>query len=299
MQYFLEIISMELWVIYSLISCLAVWLFGFFQKIESESKSVNTNGFIIYAHVSMILLPLLMFLIWFSQITVNLELIFYAIVMNFMYIIILKTRLKSLKFLSSSTYFINYRIFSSILLLLFGQILFWEIISPREYLGIFLWFVIFYFLLEKKTKKESDKDLKKWYLFLAAGVGLLSVIWLAQKQFTLWDFDIVSYIFYSWFAGIFSTFMMRKKEETLKEILAVKRKKDILFLVCTSIIFPVWMYCNLQALMAGWDVAVVYKIISYSLFIPIILSVIFYKEKITLNKIFAFILTIASIWLFV
>lgn len=290
---------MELWVIYSLISCLAVWLFGFFQKVESESKSVNTNGFIIYAHVSMILLPLVMFLTWFSQITVNLELIFYAIVMNFMYIIILKTRLKSLKFLSSSTYFINYRIFSSILLLIFGQILFWEIIFPREYLGIFLWFVIFYFLLEKKTKKESDQDLKKWYLFLAAGVGLLSVIWLAQKQFTLWDFDIVSYIFYSWFAGIFSTFMMRKKEETLKEILKIKRKKDILFLVWTAIVFPMWLYCNLQALMAGWDVAVVYKIISYSLFIPIILSVIFYKEKITLNKIFAFILTIASIWLFV
>ncbi len=290
---------MELWVIYSLISCVAVWLFGFFQKIESESKSVNTNGFIIYAHVSMILLPLVMFLTWFSQITVNLELIFYAIVMNFMYIIILKTRLKSLKFLSSSTYFINYRIFSSILLLLFGQILFWEIISLREYLGIFLWFVIFYFLLEKKTKKESNQDLKKWYLFLSAGVGLLSVIWLAQKQFTLWDFDIVSYIFYSWFAGIFSTYMMRKKGETLKGILKISRKKDILFLTLTSIIFPIWMYCNLQALMAGGDVAVVYKIISYSLFIPIILSVIFYKEKITLNKIFAFILTIASIWLFV
>jgi uncharacterized membrane protein len=48
-----------------------------------------------------------------------------------------------------------------------------------------------------------------------------------------------------------------------------------------------------------WDVAIVYKIISYSLFIPIILSVIFYKEKITVKKWVAFLLTIVSILLFV
>lgn len=290
---------MELWLVYSLISCVTVWLFGFFQKIESESKSINTNGFIIYAHVWMIILPFLMFLSEVSEITVNIKLIFYAIVMNFLYIIILKTRLKSLKFLSSSTYFINYRIFSSILLLIFGQILFWEIISAQEYLWIFLGFIIFYFLLEKKTQNESDNDLKKWYMFLFAGVLLLSVIWLAQKQFTLGDFDVVSYIFYSGFAGIFSTIMIKNKEEKLWEILYIKRKKDILFLWVTSLIFPIWMYCNLYALISGWDVAVVYKIISYSLFIPIILSIIFYKEKVTVNKIFAFILTVASIWLFV
>ena len=290
---------MEAWLIYSLISCISVGLFWFFQKIESESKLINTNGFIIYAHVAMIVLPLFMFVSGISQITVNLQLIFYAAIMNFLYILILKTRLKSLKFLSSSTYFINYRIFSSILLLIFGQILFWENISAQEYLGIFLWFVIFYFLLEKKTKKESDRDLKNGYIFLFIWVLLLSVIWLAQKQFTLGDFDVVSYIFYSGFAGIFSTIMMKKKDEKLWEILHVKRKKDVLFLLATSIIFPVGMYCNLYALMAGWDVAIVYKIISYSLFIPIILSIIFYKEKITPNKIFAFILTIASIWLFV
>jgi hypothetical protein len=52
-------------------------------------------------------------------------------------------------------------------------------------------------------------------MFLFAGVLLLSVIWLAQKQFTLGDFDVVSYIFYSGFAGIFSTIMIKNKEEKL------------------------------------------------------------------------------------
>ena len=48
----------------------------------------------------------------------------------------------------------------------------------------------------------------------------------------------------------------------------------------------------------GGNVAIVYKIISYSLFIPIILSIIFYKEKVTPKKMIAFLLTILSIALF-
>jgi uncharacterized membrane protein len=47
-----------------------------------------------------------------------------------------------------------------------------------------------------------------------------------------------------------------------------------------------------------FNTTVIYKIYSFEIFIPIILSFIFYKEKLTLRKIIAFILTFVSIWFF-
>jgi uncharacterized protein (DUF486 family) len=52
-------------------------------------------------------------------------------------------------------------------------------------------------------------------------------------------------------------------------------------------------------LFSGWDIAIVYKIVSYSLFLPIIFSITYYKEPLTPKKIIAFILTVVSIWLFI
>ncbi|MCD5380450.1 hypothetical protein LR004_00850, partial [Candidatus Gracilibacteria bacterium] len=65
------------------------------------------------------------------------------------------------------------------------------------------------------------------------------------------------------------------------------------------IIFTSGIFLSLSAVASGGDLAIVYKILSYSLFIPIILSVIVYKEKIGIRQIIAFILTVISILLFI
>jgi uncharacterized membrane protein len=210
----------------------------------------------------------------------------------------MKFRLKSLEYLDSSSYFINYRIFSSILLLIFWQIFFWEIISVKEYIWTFLGFVIFYLLLEKKYKNESGDDIYKGFVYLGIGIIWVSFIWIIQKQFILLDLDFASYILFSWITWSFVTLWLKGDKNTLGEVIKVKNNKHILFLLLCWTIFPLWMFFNLNAVYQWWDVVIVYKIISYSLFIPIILSVIFYNEKITVKKLLAFILTIASIGLF-
>ena len=156
-----------------------------------------------------------------------------------------------------------------------------------------------FLLLEKKYNTESTNKLYKGFIYLAVWVVWVSVIWIIQKNFVLLDLDFASYIFFAWLIGSIVTLLMKWKTDTLKDVLKVSNKKDIYFLLLCSTIHPLWIYCNMNAVYYGWDVAIVYKIVSYSLFIPIILSVIFYKEKITKKKIFAFILTIASIGLFI
>jgi len=58
----------------------------------------------------------------------------------------------SLRYISSSTYFINYRILSSVWLLLIGISFFGENISIKEILGVFIGFFVFYLLIEKKSQ---------------------------------------------------------------------------------------------------------------------------------------------------
>jgi uncharacterized membrane protein len=136
-------------------------------------------------------------------------------------------------------------------------------------------------------------------MYLGIGIIWISFNWIIQKQFILLDLDFASYILFSWITGSLVTLLFKGNKNTLGEVIKVKNNKHILFLLLCWTIFPLWMFFNLHAVYEWWDVAIVYKIISYSLFIPIILSVIFYKEKITVKKLLAFILTIASIWLFV
>ena len=212
------------------------------------------------------------------------------------YFFILKTRFISLKYLGSSTYFINYRIFSLILLLIFGIVFFSEKITINDYFGIFIGFLVFYLLLEKKEKEESLKNLKRGIVFLFLGVILISGLQGLSKYASINFYNILLIIFYEGIFGFFILFFSKRKnlKKTIKNF---PNKKYTLFLLISGIMNILSIYFNFLAYVEG-NLAVVYKIISYSIFITIFLSMIFYKEKINLRKIIAFILTIVSIWFF-
>jgi len=289
---------MEDWIIYALLWSIIIWIYWFLQKIQTESK-VNRNAFIIYSHLWMVIYPLLYSFVSGKSIVFDMTIFSFAFVLTSIYVVIMIFRLKSLKYLDSSTFFINYRIFSSILLIVLWQIIYSEVINIREYIWIFIGFIIFYLLLEKKYSREPMNNFIKWYLYLGIWVLWVSTIWIIQKYFVLQDLDFMSYMFFSWTVGIFMTILFNWKTDSLKEMLKVSKRKDILFLLISALLFPFWMLFNLLAVKSGGDVAIVYKIISYSLFIPIILSIIVYKEKVTTKKVLAFILTVFSILLFI
>jgi drug/metabolite transporter (DMT)-like permease len=210
---------------------------------------------------------------------------------------LLYTRLEGLKYLSTSTYFINYRLLSSIWLVFIWIFFFQENISIKEFLWILLGFFIFYLLFEKKTENEKKVDFKKGILYLLFWIILATVSQVLSKYFVINNEDILSlYVYEGIFWTLLTLFISRK--EKLKDIIYVPDKRFFSFLILSWGVFTVWWIYNLLAFQKGGDIAIVYKIISYSIFIPIVLSAIFYKEKITLRKIIAFILTILSIALF-
>lgn len=281
--------------VYALVATLFVGFSWFFQKVVAEQKALSADSFLFYSYFSLAFFWISSLIVLRQSFEMTLEVFMYGTLITAVYISILQSRIKCLNYVDSSTYFINYRIFSSILLLIFGQILFNEIISLQDYVGILLWFLIFFLLLEKKEKTESKSDFYKGLSYIFLWVILITVAQLLSKSFVILGHNIASLFVVQWLVGMV---IMRLQQKENKKIWKVSNKKQILFLLINGVFFYCSALFNTLAFQQ-WDVAIVYKIISYSLFIPIILSVIFYKEKITVKKWVAFLLTIVSILLFV
>ena len=285
------------WIAYSLLASLCIGLYGFAQKVKAEMPEQSDNGFIFYSYFAMMLAGLIGWIFHgFHFDFFDIQILSFAFIITLLYIVIVKSRLISLRFLSSSSYFINYRIFSSTWLIVVWILLFWDTLSLKQIIWILLWFYVFYLLIEKKSKNETLSDLKKWFFYLL--IGSFAVTWLQTlgKNFAISDFDVFTLIFYQ---GVLWCIMilLLKWQETFSEVFKIHHARQFLFLVWAGVVFGISTIFNIYAL-KEWNLALVYKVISYSLFIPIILSIIFYKEKITLKKLFAFALTIISIFLF-
>lgn len=285
------------WIFFAIATAICIGFYGFAQKMKAEMPHQSDNGFVAYSYIAMGLVGLLWSLVFRSPLDLtNTTIILYALWITMFYIVIVKTRLISLRYLSSSTYFINYRIASSFWLVFVGITFFSETISIKEVIWILIWFFVFYLLIEKKSKNENISDIKKGFLYLL--IWSVAVTWVqgVAKDFAISGLDIFTLVFFQWIIGTLCIIFLKWKE-TLWKVFEIQNMNQWFFLLLSGLVFWLATPLNNYALIGG-DLAIVYKIISYSLFIPIVLSIIFYKEKVTFKKFIAFGLTIISIFLF-
>ncbi len=289
---------METWMIHALLASLFTGLFWIFQKIETEKPHIDRDSFIFYAYFLGFIANLIIFFFLDISLVWDFSAIGAGLFVTLIYIYVLKLRHNCLEYMTSSSYFINYRIFTSIGLVIIWAGMLWEVITFNEYAWIALGFIIFYLLIEKKNQTEAIQDVKKWYAYLAISIVLAILIWVIQKYFTLTASSVWMFLFSSSLAGTLWA-LLTSKDFNFKKTLRIPNKKTFLFLALVGITFGPWYIFHLYAIYSGWDIAIIYKIISYSLFFPIIFSILYYREPLTLRKIIAFILTIISVGLFI
>ena len=90
--------------------------------------------------------------------------------------------------------------------------------------------------------------------------------------------------------------LFRNKFENFNKV-EVKKILKYAFISCFLFV-SYFLYILPQMYILG-TLSLSYKMISYSLFVPVILSLIIYKEEISKKKIFAIFLTIVSVTLFI
>lgn len=288
---------MELWLIITLTSAVFSWLSSFAQKVAVEYK---TDAFflILAQAIWMMLLSWMYLFFWWENIILpwshTIWIFFLIILLSCAQFFTIRVRAQALKYLSSSEYFISFRILIVIILTWLGLMLFDETLSYHQMLWLIIGFFGVGLLFEEDKRLQHSRNWLRAIYLLGVSVLLGATIQISAKYLTLSTGDIFSIIFYQ---GLF-LFLLASifyREKVLHFHTSIQ-SKDIWIGLFFAITIYIAAITNFFAFYYHWPVSIVSKILGYSVFIPIILSMIFYHEKMSYKKWIAFLLTIISIY---
>ena len=285
---------MKIWFIYSLLSALFVWFYSFSSKLSVEK---NHNPSLI-TYYSMIVASLCA-IIWlfFSDISFN-KIMYLSILFGFFngafYVITTITRMESLKYIDTSIYFPIYKAILPISLIIVMVIFFWEKLTINEIIWVIFWITVPILLIWVNKK---SKQISKWYYYLLIWIMWALLASISAKLSILNGVNIQVYIFISlvtWTILSYIVFYNNIKKNIINNIiysrLDIKRTAII-----TWILQFLWFYFFMKALELWNNISVVYVVQSLYIIIPIMLSILFYKENFGYKKFLAVCLTILSI----
>jgi uncharacterized membrane protein len=284
------------WLVFAILASFSVGLFSFVNKISVERKHSEKLA-LIFLYVNQVVFSFLA-VVFFGNFSFDGKTFLISIMSGSLLVIVFKSRFFALKYLDSAVYFTNFRIFSSTILLFIGILFFGDELTIKEVTGFILGVSIFLLLIDKN--KIKNKEYKKAMKALLVGIIGITLFGVAMKLVSLGGTNILNFIFYQALVSFVFTLLLFKKDIFKKETYKQPNKKEIFrFSVFQAFVQVINPLLFLHALSLGADLGIAYKVLSYSILIPIMLSILFYKEKVGKKKVLAFTLAIISIWFFV
>ena len=205
----------------------------------------------------------------------------------------LVTRNSALKHIDSSIYFPIYKVLAWMIVTFMWFFIFKENLSHWELLWIIIWMFLPLILITKK-ENSVQKNLKQ-------GV-ILAIIWAIFGAITISfgkilvinNLSPIAYVAIGWIIG--GVLSLKLGQEQLKNVIKISHNRIKRYALIGGLFLFLSMYTRINALKG--NIAIAYTINSFSILIPIILSVIFYQEKLDIKKTIVILLSIVSIVLF-
>lgn len=288
---------MEIWLTYALTAAFLSGMANFSQKIAVE-RGVDALWLVFANGFFMTFLSLLYVLFSGASFYLGQSMVFILVIL---FVIagsqFFNTRVRAevLKYLSASEYFVSARILTTVVLTFCWIVFFSESLSTSQFIGLIIWSLGIILLFEEDTRLQHSRKWFRALYLLFLSVFLASTIQIGGKYATLETGNIALMLFYEGiFMLVFFLIFYRKKIPTM--IWQGLSKKHMMISLFFGFSIYVAAVCNFLAFKYNWPVGIVSKIMGYSLFIPIILSMIFFHEKFSIKKWIAFILTVISIY---
>ena len=204
--------------------------------------------------------------------------------------------LAALKYSDSSLAFVSIRMITSFTLLAVWAWYFNDNLHILNMLWFALWVIAIYLLSWFEFWKKH-KISQKGFIGI-----ILAIVWItlgnSYFKFYVEEIDIPSFMFlkFSFTASfIFLYLTIRKRWENFT---LINIKNIIWYAWITTILFLLQFWYVFPEIYRLWPLSISYKILSYSLAVPILLSIIFHGEKLNKRKIIAFIFTAVSLLFF-
>jgi len=280
---------MEIWFVYALLSGLFAGLYSFFLKVSAEK---NHNSSLVTTYSMFVCSAMGLFFFLFNTTNLNLLLLLFVVSFAnaFLYFIAIVTRIESLKNIDTTIYFPISKTIGPVLMVFIGILFFSEKLIFFEFVGIMIGVVVPLLLIHKK-ENSNQKNMKKGLILLGIGIvfGVLSSS--MSKVIVVNNLNILLFLFVSFFfGGLFSLFNYRRSKK--KKVNRSDNIKLIGILNGVILFFSAYFFTNSTI----GNLGVVYTINSFSILVPIILSIIIYKENFNTRKGLAIALTIVSLY---
>ena len=286
---------MEIWIIYALFGMVFAGIFTFAQKIAAERGYSGLE----YSFSVLLGQIITSFIIWwfigFPMIDLN-QVWWLAIIVGLITLVANVLRIQALSYVDTAIFFPIYKAIGPVIITVAGIYLFHEKLSNYEILGIVMGIII-PLLLIHKSENGRQNNLKKGLSILIVTILLSTFLVILQKVVVTTEINLFLFILISSFvaaiAGFIYIFILKnhKKNHGHKPKLAMYK-----FGMSTGVLMVFGVYFILKSLEGS--IAIAYTINSFYILIPIILSIIIYKEHINLRKGFAITLSLAAILLF-
>lgn len=187
-----------------------------------------------------------------------------------------------------------YKTFWPILVTAVSIFYFHESLSFYEGLGIILWICIPLMLISR-AESQRQKNLIQGLVFMLLTAGVSAIAPIFVKLANNHGYDTMTYVFLSFFMGIWFSYIGYKLE-TRKKIVRNYEGVWKFALIIWALHFATF-YSYTKAFEG--NIAIAFTINSFAILIPIILSIIFYNEHFNFKKGVVIVLSIISILLFI
>lgn len=283
----------QTWIFFALGGLIVLWLGSFIKKLVvslwRDKDIFLLTSFLLYVPFFWIN----MLLQWSMEF--NSQNLLPGIVIGFLNFLIPVGTLTALKYLNVSFAFIAMRLTASFLLLLIGVLLLWDSLSMYNYIGFFLGAFALVLL--------SGFDFAWWSFhwkgIVALVINVIATV-LAHAYFkyvvegvNIHDFMVIQ--FTTAFVCLIIYMLLRWK---IWKIATTEIRKCLPYSLINLVLYSLMYLYFLPWLYIMGPLSLGYKMLSYAIFVPILLSVIFLWEPINKTRMIAFGLTIISIFLF-
>lgn len=283
-----------IWYWYCLLWLVILGLWDYIKKIVTLRK-FDKDVFLAVCFILYVVLFFINFLIFWDK-TITQKEIFIAIPAGIFDFMIPLGMLAALKYADSSLAFVSIRMITSFTLLGVWAWYFNDNLHVLNLLWFGLWVIAIY-LLSWFNFWEKHKISQKGFIWI-----LLAIVWItlgnSYFKYFVENVDIPSFMFLKFTITALLVFVYLSLRKRWKNF-SVKNVKNIIWYAwITTVLFLIQFGYVFPEIYTLWALSISYKILSYSLAVPILLSIIFHWEKLTKRKKYAFILTALSLLFF-
>lgn len=282
------------WFLLGLISSLFFGIQKFLFKVAVENKC-STQPLTLSFMITVSLLGFIMFLLNGISFP-NLQIMAIFAICNGIFFLLLSIfRYESLKYIPGTVAFPLMEL-TSVIVIIFSIIFLHESLTIYQFMGILLGLVVSYLLLQRhQDEKAKYNQFRKGLIFvfiaiIAAATTQIIAKFIADTDINLLLYIAISYLFNSTLLLLYQLIAERKAFDGN----TLNKNKSLYYGVAIGVTNFIAFYAYLKALEPG-SLALITILVTLATILPVMLSLLIYKEKITVRRGIAIVLAIVAL----